>query len=108
MSDNSLAVNEAIETAERIEDMDNMDELDPLDVKIETSIHGGSPTVGDVTLVLTTGGPHVEYCPTRGTVSVSWGGDYHTTHVNNDALNDEVDRFYTRQFEDHYLADSSR
>mgnify|MGYP006290770177 CR=1 FL=1 len=100
----SLAAEKAGETAERIENTDSMDELDPLDVKVELSLGSREPTVSSVMLVLTVGGPHVELNATNGTVSVSWGGDHHTTHVNNEALCDEIHDFYARQMRDHYLA----
>jgi len=100
----NLAAEQAVETAERIENADSMDELDPLDVNVEVSLGSREPTISNVTLVLGVGGPHVELNASRGTVSVSWGGDHHTTHVNNDALCDEIHDFYARQMREHYLA----
>lgn len=104
MSDENLAVDQAVSTAERIEDTDSMDELDPLDVEVTLSLGSREPTISDVTLVLGVGGPHVELNASRGTVSVSWGGDHHTTHVNNEPLCEEIHDFYARQMRDHYLA----
>lgn len=104
MNDENLAVDQAVSTAERIEDTDSMDDLDPLDVKVEVSLGTREPTISSVVLVLTTGGPHVELNASRGTVSVFWGGDYHTVHVNNEALCDEIHDFYARQMREHYLA----
>jgi len=94
------ATDRAVSTAERIEQMDDPDELidEPLDVTVCRSLSTG--TITDVTLILGTGGPHVECNVSRGTVTVSWGSDRHTTHVCNDAVLDEVDRYFRRRAEE--------
>lgn len=104
MSNDNLAVDQAVSTAERIEGMESIDELDPLDVKVELSLGAREPTITDVTLVLGVGGPRVELNASRGTVSVSWGSDYHTTHVNNESLCEQIHDFYVRQTRENHLA----
>lgn len=97
MTDNDLITDEVVSTAERIEDMDSFEELEPLEVEIVSNLQGD---VKEVVLVLTVGGPYIEVNATNDTVSGSWGGDTHTTHVNNEAVLDAADNHYTRLFEE--------
>jgi len=100
MSDD-LATDRAVATAKRIEKMDDPDELidEPMDVTVCRSLSTG--TITDVTLILATGGPHVECNVSRGTVTVSWGSDNHTVPLFDcDDLLDEVDRYYRRRAEE--------
>jgi len=85
-----------VDEAKRIEDMDSYEQLEPLEVKVECSLDG---TVREIVCVLTVGGPHVEVNVTNGTVTGYWGGDSHTTHVNNDSVLDVAHDSYKRQFE---------
>jgi len=89
---------EVVNMAKSIENMDSFHEMDPLEVKVVSSLDG---TVREIILVLTIGGPHIEVNVTNQTVLGSWGGDSHTTHVNNGPLCEAAHDFYKEQFESH-------
>jgi len=90
-----LITEKVVNTAERIEGMESGDELNRLDVEVTATLNGD---VKEIVLVLTVGGPYIEYNVTNGTVFGSWGGETHRTHVNNDALGNALHDRYARQF----------
>lgn len=87
-----------VDTAEGLETYDDPEQIDFLDRKYEVD---HDATVREVTLVLTTGGPHIEVDCLSGTVSGYWGGDSHTTHVDSTAV-DTLGDLYARTFEENH------
>lgn len=67
-----------VNTAKRWENEHDVCDIDPLDVKIKADLDG---TLREVIFVMTIGGPRIEVNVTKGTVTGSWGGDSHTTHI---------------------------
>jgi len=102
MIDDNMAAETATDVAERIEEqVDGPHDLDPIDVKVTCSLSGH---ISDVTLVLGTGGPHVEFSPTSATVTVHWGDSHTVSLFDTDEGCDEIHDYYVRQFEERYLA----
>ena len=93
MNDN--ITDEVVATAERIEEYDSPEQIDPLDVKLTVGLDG---TVRKVVLILCTGGPHIELNVSNGTVYGTWGGESHTTHVNNESLCDHLHKKYAELY----------
>lgn len=108
MTDGQELIQErVVSTAERLEELDEdagsralIDELDPLEAEYVVS---GSGYVKEVTLVLSTGGPHIEVNLTKARVDGYWGGEEHSVPVFNERPLDELDDFYRHQFEECYL-----
>lgn len=104
MTDEQLITDRVVSTAERLEDLDSyqhfVDDERPLDVEYTVSSRGD---VKEVTVVLATGGPHIEVDCLSGTVSGYWGGDKHTTHVRSDAV-EEYGEVEARRFEENMIA----
>lgn len=96
-----LITDRVVTTAKRWEEYDSMADVEPLDVHVECSLRG---TVRKVTLVVATGGPHIEVNVTSGTVKGYWGGDSHETHINNGDLMERMHDYYARMFEENILA----
>jgi len=67
----------------------------PLDVNATVSLHG---TIKDVTLVVATGGPHIEVNLSRGTVVGYWGNDEYTTPFRESDATKAAERYYRDAF----------
>lgn len=97
---------EVLSTARRIENKieDPYEELDPLEVKVEADISGD---ISEITVVLTTGGPHIEVALYAGRVDGYWGGNEHSVPIMDDdadALLTEYADHYRRHWEDNVVA----
>jgi len=109
MTDGQELIQESVvSTAERLEEFDEdagiqtlIDELDPLEVEYLVS---GSGDVKEVILVLTVGGPHIEFNVTKSRVDGYWGGDDHSAPVFNDEVWQAVDEYYAQTFEENIIA----
>ena len=90
--------------AEGIEEIEDLwtdeglhDAVDPLEVKATVSLDG---YIQDITLVLSTGGPHVEFDVSGGWLTCSWGNASTTRRILNEAVYEELDDYYHQQFEE--------
>lgn len=112
MADDNELIRERVEsTVERINGIapeeieaiapESLPEIDPLDVTAEVTARGD---VKSVTLVLGTGGPHIEFDPTNEAVEGWWGNDHHRMPVSNSGVCENVHRYYCRHFEENLLA----
>lgn len=82
---------------ENVENHDDLHELDVLDVKAELTLSGH---LSDVTLVTSTGGPHIEInLTTRHVVGYSSGEEIRLPIRENHDVVDAAEDFYRRQFE---------
>lgn len=96
-----------VSTAERLEETsisdleEDTDPLDPLDVNATVNARGD---ITEITLVVTTGGPHIEVNLGNDTVTGYWGGKEHTTHYRNSDLSNYLWDYYHEFFEDIVLA----
>jgi hypothetical protein len=72
-----------VSTAERLEDIDEPQDLSILSTDYTVTQSG---YVSEVTITVTTGGPHIEADLLSQTVSGYWAGNEHTTHYHSDML----------------------
>lgn len=106
MTDESeqMLIDQVVSTAERLEDYENhdyfVDDENPLSIEYTVSSRGD---VREVTVVLATGGPHIEVDCFSGVVRGSWASDTHTTHVDSEAV-ETYGEVEARRFEENMLA----
>lgn len=86
-----------VSTAKRLEEYDSIDDVDPLSVNVEASLEGD---LREIIAVLGTGGPHIELRVNDGIVKGYWGGDQHTTHMDNEELCSQLWEHYSHYWKD--------
>jgi hypothetical protein len=90
-------VDHVVSTAERLEELESPHALDPLDIQYTVDARG---TVREVTVILGTGGPHIEAKCYEQTVTGYWASDRHSTHTDSKELSQYgeivADRFEER------------
>ena len=96
----NMIVERVVSLAERLEEIEGPEDIDFLDAKLTVGIDG---SVREVTIIVTTGGPHLEADCWAGVVRGSWGGESHTTHTRSGALDDLGSRI-ARRFEENVVA----
>jgi len=95
-------VGRVVRQAEYLESIDDPDEIGILEVNYTVNESAG---VTGVELVLTVGGPDIRVNALAGTVRGSWGGDTHTTHFDNNVV-EQYGRMLSRQFESQHNLNS--
>lgn len=88
-----LIVDRVNATADRLEGYDSPDDIDYLDAKVSAGFDG---ELREITVILGTGGPHIEVDLYSGTVRGHWGTATHTAPVDSPAVKSLADRLEIR------------
>lgn len=109
-SADDLIEEEVLAAAERWQEYDEsildgeqgpLGEIDPLDILVQANIDG---TVREVTLVVTTGGPHIEVNVTSQEIVGWWGGASHKSSYFNEKVSARIEDYVTTVWRETVLA----